>query len=294
MNHIMLAKQEKARYNNMRIHVLQYPGVCQFFILACICADAFTLFSVFDLILTQQMGITWVITITVAAAINIAPMLLAANLRNEELTKASKATICTFLAVLFIVLFVVTFSLRYASQEQLFGSSSELNIVVSEEYMQNETTIEETFEPTVAQRILAIILGLEPCATSICSFVLSYEVSPERKRRHLGNMQIIKLEEDIVRCKVMLEGLKNDLEFDIEEYDRELYEEFQAILIQKGELVKNMSIRKLSEHDGTPEGVSYLMEGEFLEKHEVVKTNDSVSVSIVTDDSTAKSVRTIA
>lgn len=294
MNRIMLTKQENARYNSLRLHILQYPGICLLFILACICADAFTLFSVFDLILTQQKEITWVITITVASAINLAPMLLAANLRNEELTKGAKAVVCTFLACLFIILFVMTFSLRYASQELLYGSSSDLGILLQGEAIQNGAVTGEAFEPTAAQRILAIILGFEPCATSICSFVLSYEVSPKRKRRHLGNLQITNLEEEMDKCKVMLAAVKESMEFDLEEYDRNQYEAFRAVLIQQGELAKNTAIRKLTEHIKTPEAVSFLMEGEYMKDDKNAETADSASVPISMDVENRENVKNIA
>ena len=55
MDYKILKHQEKAFYKGERLHILEYPGICQIFIFACICADAFTLFSTFDLFLTQQI-----------------------------------------------------------------------------------------------------------------------------------------------------------------------------------------------------------------------------------------------
>lgn len=294
MNRTILTKQENARYKGERLHILQKKGVCELFILACICADAVTLFSVFDLIITQQPRITWVITITVAAAMNIAPMLLAACLRNEELTKRMKNVLCALLGCLFFSLFVATFSLRYSSQEDLFAGGTNDPLIQSESVIDGEGE----FNPTAAQIIVSIILGLEPLATSICSFVLAYEVAPKRKRRHLYDLQKIELEKAIDHDKVMLEELIADMTFDLDDYDQKQFEEAVAIHIQKGELAKNTSIRKLSEHDASPEGVTYLMEGEYMKQSEetveVAESNGSATESKETNEVTYKRIKSIA
>ena len=41
MDYKILKHQEKAFYKGERLHILEYPGICQIFIFACICADAF-------------------------------------------------------------------------------------------------------------------------------------------------------------------------------------------------------------------------------------------------------------
>ncbi|MDO5415482.1 MAG: hypothetical protein Q4F78_08470, partial [Bacillota bacterium] len=121
---------------------------------------------------------------------------------------------------------------------------------------------QEEFEPTVGQIILAVILGLEPLGTSILCFYIGYEQSPKRKRCYLLTKQKIDIEEAIDHDKVMLEELKADIEFDLDTYDKEQLDNMIAIITQHGEIAKVIARRKLSEHDGTPEGVSYLMEGD--------------------------------
>lgn len=276
MDREILKCHENERYKGERLHMLQYPGVCQLFILACIVADAFTLFSLFDLLLTQKVGITWVITITVAATMNITPMLLAACLRNEELSKPMKAVLCTVLSVLFLLLFSITFTLRFTSQEQLYDSSSDLAIAIQNETVEETVeTDEETFKPTPAQNILAIILGCEPLATSICCFVLAYEASPVRKKQHLQAQQNVDLEEIIDQDRVMIQELEADLNFDLDEYDRRQYENGLELLELYGERAKNIAPRKLTEHEGTPESVSYLMEGGYLENEKEIRQREN-------------------
>ena len=103
-------------YRTERFHVLQQPGFREFFILCCIGADAFTLFSVFDLLMTNDKTITTVITITVAAAMNIIPMLLAACLWNRTMGRGMRKFLCVMLISLFAVLFITTFGLRFTSR----------------------------------------------------------------------------------------------------------------------------------------------------------------------------------
>lgn len=313
MDSRILTKHAKARYKGERLHMLQYPGVCQIFILACIAADAATLYTLFDSMLTQQTAISWIITLTVATAMNIAPMLLAAALRNEELPKRMKTVFCTLLGCLFILLFGVTFALRYSSQEQLYGSGSDLDNKTEKqiyEFLSDSNTDdsssddnesikisnsdEDEFVPTTGQKILAGIFGLEPLATSICSFVLAYETSPKRKRQYLHEMQAIELEETIDHDKVMLEELKADLEFDLNEYDKIQFEETLRILKQQGELAKNTAVRKLSEHEATPESVSFLMEGQYMDQKKEEELAGSVLATNNPDETSTKRMKSIA
>lgn len=254
MKRTILARHEDSLYKGERQHMLQYPGVCQIFIFACIVADAFTLFTTFDILLTQQIYITWVITITVASVMNISPMLLAAWIRKEDENRKKKILVCSLLTGIFLLLFAVTFLLRYTSRDQLYGSTYDLGIL-------GQAETNNPVRLTTAQNTLAIILGLEPLLTSACSFVLSYEAVPKRKRRHLLTLQNIELRQEIDHDKVMLQELKEDMEYDIDTYDKNQYEEMIKIIQQQGELAKMRAVRKLAEHDATPEGISYLMEG---------------------------------
>ena len=254
----LLTAREKALYRaDTRTHILQWPGVRHLFLVFAIVTDGFTLFSLMDLLLTQQAGLTWVITITVAACLNIAPMLLASCLRNPELDKTAKAVLCGALAALFAVLFLSTFTLRIASRSTLFTSSSQLTIVTTAEDAGEGA---EPEEPTAAETVLAVILGLEPLATSICTFVLSYEVPAGRRRRHLLEQYRILLQEEIDRDRVMIQELEADMQFDLDAYDLEQYQAMQALLAAQGEQLEQRASRRLAEREGTPEAVAYLME----------------------------------
>lgn len=257
-NHI-LTRHEDERYRARRLHVLQTPGVAQLLILAFIAADAFTLYSVFDLMLTQQTWISKVITITLAAVINIAPMLLAAQLRNPDLTQRMRGILCGILIGLFLLLFFVTFLLRYASRAELFTSTAQLDSFFAE----RASDLQEKSEPTAAQNILAVILGLEPLATSVCSFVLGYEVSPKRKQEHISTIQAIELKELLDTYLVMAEELEMDIAFDLDGYDGQQYAHIQKLVYAMADMANTLARRKLSAAEAAPEAVSHLLEGGY-------------------------------
>lgn len=267
MNKMILREQEKTMYRTERFHVLQYPGFREFFILCCIGADAFTLFSVFDLLMTNDKTITTVITITVAAAMNIIPMLLAACLWNRTMGRGMRKFLCVMLISLFAVLFITTFGLRFTSRARLFESTAKLDglpVQLQEETYPDDGHISVTDGhdgTTLDQDILAVILGLEPLATSAIAFYLSYEASPHRKRRHINELCRIGLREEIDNVKMMLSELAEDMKFDQEAYDDTRFNAMAARIRDLAEQDGLKARRLLAEAEGTPEAVEYILEG---------------------------------
>lgn len=54
MERRILTKHQQALQKAERVNILQYPGVCQLFVLACIVTDAFTLYTIFDIMLKTK------------------------------------------------------------------------------------------------------------------------------------------------------------------------------------------------------------------------------------------------
>ena len=267
MNKEIIRDQEKDMYRGERIHVLQYPGIREFFILCCIGADAFTLFSVFDLLTTSNMGITLVITITIAAAMNIIPMLLAACLWNQTFSRKMRKGLCAMLIALFAVLFITTFGLRFTSRGRLFESTVGLDDLIVQ--LPVETTVSDGTASitdgqeatTMDQDIIAVILGLEPLATSAIAFYLSCEASPYRKRRHIRELCRIALREEIDSVRMMLKELDEDMAFDQEAYDDTRFSMMATLIKNLAEQDELKARKILAEAEGTPEAVGYIMEG---------------------------------
>ena len=58
----------------------------------------------------------------------------------------------------------------------------------------------------------------------------------------------------------MRDELLADMDFDLNKYDREQFKKIAALILKQGEFARVYSIRKLCENDGTPEGISELLE----------------------------------
>lgn len=299
MDRKMLKKQEAALYkNDTRRNVFQWPGVYQLLIAACIAADGITLFGLIDMFLKQSVTMSRVITIAVAGVLNIAAVLLSSCLHNEDFTPRTKKILAGLILGVFLLFFSATLTLRVASMEQMYGSNSNslgITILNSTGEQSAYAAEEEEFEPAVGQIILAVILGLEPLGTSILCFYIGYEQSPKRKRHYLLAKQKIDIEEAVDQGKVMLEELNADIEFDLDAFDKEQFNDIVSITVQKGELAKVAALRKLSEHDGTPEGVSYLMEGDYLHQNKKGAVyDDSAHFSTEANTETNNRIKSIA
>lgn len=302
MNRDMLKKQNKALYiNDTRRHIFNYPVVYPALIMSCILADGLTLFSLIDQFLKQSQNMSYVITAAVAGVLNIAAVLLAACLHNEEFSPRAKKTLAGMIIGVFLLFFTSVFVLRVASMEQMYGSNNEdlgITIQTGVDTQDAYASEEDDFEASLAQIILAVILGLEPLGTSVLCFYIGYEQSPKRKREYIDAEQITDLEKAIDTDKVMITELKADMSFDRAGYDNMQYEQIYALIVQLKEQAIVKARKKLAEHDATPEGVTHLMEGGFKEQSkqaaEATEANGSVAETKETNEVASKRIKSIA
>lgn len=305
MNRDMLKKQNKTLYNNdTHRTIFNYKAIYMALILGCIIADGITLFSLIDMFLKQSVAMSRVITVAIAGVLNIAAYLLAACLHNEEFTPRTKKTLAGMIIAVFLLFFTSVFVLRVASMEQMYGSNDEnlgITIQTGEETQDAYAVDEDEFEASLAQIILAVILSLEPLGTSVLCFYIGYEQSPKRKREYLDAMQILEIEKAIDTDKVMITELKEDMVFDRIGYDNMQYEQTYALIIQLKEQALIKARKKLAEHDATPEGITYLMEGGYKEQAkqtaevaEVAEPDGSVTEKKETTEVTTKRIKSIA
>lgn len=302
MNRDMLKKHNKALYiNDTRRHVFNYPVIYPALIAGCILADGLTLFSLIDQFLKQSQNMSYVITAAVAGVLNIAAVLLAACLHNEEFTPRTKKTLAGLIIAVFLLFFTSVFGLRVSSMEQMYGSNNEnlgITIQTGVDTQDPYAVDEDEFEASLAQIILAVILGLEPLGTSVLCFYIGYEQSPKRKREFIDAEQITDLEKAIDTAKVMITELKADMAFDRTGYDNMQYEQTYALIIQLKEQALVMARKKLAEHDATPEGITYLMESGYVKQSEkaveVVESADSATEKKATNEVINNKLKSIA
>lgn len=237
---------------------LQNSWVKNLIILICIIADMATLYNIFELQMTQQQMLTIIITVVIAGALNIAPVLLALCLNDKEDKSGLKKMQMTAFAGVFLLLFVSTAILRWTSREELFASESGLVISGNSGMQAQNIDIQET---TMAQNACALILLLEPLATSAVCFGLSYEKDPYRKKRQFLRLQNVRLRQERDGYQVQITELEQELEeCNLTEYDKEQYDTMRKQIELYRQYFKIHARRRLAEKDGTANAATLLLE----------------------------------
>lgn len=282
-NHAMIRAEMEKQHAGQSF--LLNPYVKNSIIIICMIADMATLYSIFELQMTEQQILTIIITIVIAGALNIAPVLLALCLNDkEDQSGLKKMQMAAFMGV-FLILFVSTAILRWTSREELFaseagivisgmqnsggGSSGAPGIGLQDIEPQNIELSNINLKPqdssirgvTMAQNACALILLLEPLATSAVCFGLSYEKDPDRKRRHLLRLQNVRLRQQRDEYQVQIAELEQELaECNLEEYDREQYDTMRQQIELYRQYFKIHARRRLAEKDGTANAATLLLE----------------------------------
>lgn len=117
---------------------------------------------------------------------------------------------------------------------------------------------EDLYEGT--HKAMALLMGLEPLATSVCSFYLSYEQDPKQKRNRQVKRSIMTLQAMVDSMEKNREELLMDAAYDRDAYDLEDYENTKRIVEARCEGHYVASRRMLAEHEGSPEAVYYELE----------------------------------
>ncbi len=290
-----VVKSEREKQNAGQ-NFLQNTWVKNLIILICIIADMATLYNIFELQMTQQQILTIIITVVIAGALNIAPVLLAVCLNDKEDTSRLKNVQMTAFAGVFVLLFLSTAILRWTSRGDLFASESGLMISGVTDLSENKNVPEDFIEvgvqnagprvsavesygvaswrenrpqiaaaqqkgTTMAQNACALILLLEPLATSAVCFGLSYEKDPHRKKRQFLRLQNVRLRQERDGYQVQITELEQELkECNLAEYDREQYGTMRKQIELYRQYFKIHARRRLAEKDGTANAATLLLE----------------------------------
>lgn len=114
---------------------------------------------------------------------------------------------------------------------------------------------------TMAQNACALILLLEPLATSAVCFGLSYEKDPHRKKRQFLRLQNVRLRQERDGYQVQITELEQELkECNLAEYDKEQYDTMRKQIELYRQYFKIHARRRLAEKDGTANAATLLLE----------------------------------
>lgn len=107
---------------------------------------------------------------------------------------------------------------------------------------------------------MAFILAITPLGTSIVSFVLGMQDDPEEAYRHQLRLNRIELRQQINARKVEYTELSEDMEFDLNEYDKARYDIRRETIRDQADILKSDARKHLAEKLGGAEAVTELME----------------------------------
>lgn len=248
----VLTKCKKNYFKNV---IWRQPLVKTIIVLVCIIADSLTVYNIIEQYITQSFYLSIMITIVCTGVMNLSPVLIGYYLsEGSEYNRMKKAQILS-LCMIFLLLFITTFILRWTSRQDIFSNNDpQLNLMVV------DTSLSER-SISASENALAILLGLEPLATSLLCFALSYENDPKRVRLQMLTVNHLLLEKERERLKLLIYDLKNDLDSrDLSKEDEELFTIACNEARNYYDVIKLETRKLLAEKLKSPDAVSWLLE----------------------------------
>ena len=112
--------QEKKLKNSIIFQTIKIKFII---IIVCVLANCFTLFTILKAYIAQSVTFQVIITIVISGVFNISPVLSVNFLSNKDNHSSMKKIQISSLLSIALILFVITFSLRWISREDVFASN---------------------------------------------------------------------------------------------------------------------------------------------------------------------------
>lgn len=249
---VLLAQEKKLHKIRSELTFMHKAGVKEMVVALCIVFDILCMFQAIDLYFTQKQWMSWIVTAALAFVLDVPPMLLGAATQNHKLSPSAKKLQILGLLSAFVLTYLGTFALRFASMDEMFPVVT-LNIA-------GQTAEATEAGHTAGQYIMTLIMAIIPLGTSLCSFVLGMQDDPDEKYRHQVRMNCIALRQQIDAKKVMRAELANDMQFDREAYDKARQDIRLQIYHDQANILASNARKYLSEQIGSADAVTALME----------------------------------
>ena len=222
--------------------------------------DGLVLYSVFDKAMMQSWYMGIVMAFGISVVLNLIPIFVSKFVHRAiyKTHKHAKLLAGTAIAA-FLILYGATVYLRFAYQD-MYGDVEETSITNT---LTSDDTqdVEEDNGKEARSRAIVVLLAIEPLATSICGFVLSFLSDDELEREiEILEVQIADLEYEIAWKKAGIAAMAErnerlEMELTLEE---EMYESEKKRLIAWGEVFKARSRQLLAMSLRDPEAISAL------------------------------------
>ena len=222
--------------------------------------DGLVLYSVFDIAMTQAWYMGIIMAFGIAVILNLIPIFEGKFVHRAIYRSYNYSLVLAVTAlVAFLLLYGGTVYLRF-TYEDMYGDTEQVSITntLTSDGADNSSFDEEKHSRS---RAIVILLALEPLATSICGFVLSYLSDDELEREiETTETQISDLNYEIAWKKAGIAAMAErnerlEMELTLEE---EMYESEKKRLIAWGEVFKARSRQLLAMSLRDPEAISAL------------------------------------
>ena len=222
--------------------------------------DGLVLYSVFDKAMMQSWYMGIVMAFGISVVLNLIPIFVSKFVHRAiyKTHKHAKLLAGTAIAA-FLILYGATVYLRFAYQD-MYGDVEETSITNT---LTSDDTqdIEEDNGKEARSRAIVVLLAIEPLATSICGFVLSFLSDDELEREiEILEVQIADLEYEIAWKKAGIASMKDkDTRLNLElALDEEILAGEKNTVIAKGEALKARAREILAMALRDPESISKL------------------------------------
>lgn len=222
--------------------------------------DGLVLYSVFDKAMMQSWYMGIVMAFGISVVLNLIPIFVSKFVHRAIYKTHKHAKLLAGTAIVaFLILYGATVYLRFAYQD-MYGDVEETSITNT---LTSEDTqdIEEDNGKEARSRAIVVLLAIEPLATSICGFVLSFLSDDELEREiEILEVQIADLEYEIAWKKAGIASMKDkDTRLNLElALDEEILAGEKNTVIAKGEALKARAREILAMALRDPESISKL------------------------------------
>lgn len=249
----ILQRQEKKLHRVIKERTFMHKrGVKELILVILVAFDTLCMHTAVDLYFTQKAWMSIIITLAMAFVLDVPPMLLGAVSKDRKIHPQEKKLQTIGLLSAFLLMYLCTFALRFASMDEMFPVISLGIAGQAQEQIQTGHTF--------GQYLMALILAITPLGTSIVSFVLGMQDDPEEAKRHQLRLNQIELQQQIDVAKVMYAELLEDMSFDLNNYDLERYNILLETIRAHADILESDSRKFLTEKLARAEAVSKLME----------------------------------
>lgn len=253
INTNVLSHQENKLYKARKERTfLHKSGVKELIVLIFILCDTVCMYQSIDLFFSQKAWISFMITFALAFVLDVPMMVVGACIHDRRTDPGIKKLEIGGLLSAFVMIYLCTFSLRFATMDEMFPVTSlEIAGQVAEQTQTGHT---------VGQYIMSLILAVIPLCTSGVSFVLGMQDDPDEKYRHQLRLNRIELRQQADMMRVQYAELSEDMSFDLNKYDEARYGICLETIENQANILKSDSKKYLAEKLAKAEAVSELME----------------------------------